>query len=103
MKALKEAAIKATKDAAESATHSFRTHALAHSWDADVVAHTHVAYEQGKFAVKTHPDYEDRAHVHEYGDETTPPTAAIRKFFNRSENTHAPFMAALNRHAKGTK
>ena len=98
---LKEVVLKASKDAAQAATHSFRAHALAHGWDKDVVAHTHVAYEDGKFGVKIHSDYEDRAHVHEYGDENTPPTAAIRKFFNRSENTQEPFMAAVNKYAKG--
>ena len=100
---LKEAALKAIKDASQAATHSFRAHALAHGWDKDVVAHTHVAYEDGKFGVKIHSAYETRAHIHEYGDEHTPPTAAIRKFFNREENTQKPFMDAFNKYAKGKK
>lgn len=100
MKALKEAAIKAAHSTAESATHAFKQHALQHGWDRDVVANTHIAYEDGKFGVKVHPDYQDRAHIHEYGDEQTPPTAAIRKFFNRSENTSIPFMAELQKQVK---
>jgi hypothetical protein len=100
---LKEAAIKAIEDATKVATHSFRKHALQHGWDSDVVAHTHVKYENGKFGVHTHPDYQDRAFVHEYGTENVPPTAAIRKFFNRSENTEMPLREALNHHAGGKK
>jgi predicted transcriptional regulator len=98
VKSLERIANRAAQTSTVEYTHALRAHLAAHNWDSDVVAHTHVAQEDGSFKVVTHPDYADRAFVHEYGSETTRPTAAIRRF---SEGMGETYMHHFNAHFKG--
>jgi hypothetical protein len=71
---------KAAQDAALHMTADLRSSAEDHGWDSDVVKNMHVSYTDGKFSLNIHPDYQSRAFVHEYGNETVRPTAVLRKY-----------------------
>jgi hypothetical protein len=73
---------KASKDTATSMTMELRKNALNAGWEKDVVDNMKVKYGKSGFKVRIHPDYQYRAHVHEYGTETKKPTAVIRKYNN---------------------
>lgn len=95
MKKLLAASQRAQQDTARYMTRQLRNSALNAGWDADVVQNLHVVNEDGKFQTKVHPDYADRAFVHEFGNETTRPTAAIRKFGNDGDAYDKAFMVSL--------
>lgn len=80
MKQLTKALHSAASDAALHMTEDVRSSALEHGWDADVVRNMHVKYNDGNFSLQIHPDYRDRAFVHEYGNEHLRPTAVLRKY-----------------------
>lgn len=93
-----EEALSAT---AEDMTKEIRGNALMHGWDSDVVDNMHVEYsEESGFKVKVHPDYHDRAFMHEYGRPGVSPTAVIRKFSNReATESDKAFIHHLNKRA----
>lgn len=103
MKKLLEATQKAKQDTAQYMTAQLRQHAIQNGWDADVANTLQVAHENGKFVAKVHPDYADRAFVHEYGTETVRPTATIRKFMNDPHVINNAFMVTLDRRWKEMK
>jgi glucose/arabinose dehydrogenase len=103
VKKLLEATQKAKQDTARYMTAQLRKQAVHSGWDPEVASTLHVAHEGGKFTAKVHPDYADRAFVHEYGDENVKPTAAIRKFMNDPKHTNDAFMVTLNNRWKETK
>ena len=100
MKKFLDAAHAAAGDTARFMTGQLRHHALNHGWDADVVANTHVVFEDNKFSTHIHPDYVDRAFVHEFGNESNRPTAVIRKFLNNDATSKQAFMISMNNHWK---
>ena len=103
MKKLLEATQKAKQDTARYMTAQLRKQAVHSGWDPEVASTLHVAHEGGKFTAKVHPDYADRAFVHEYGNESVKPTAAIRKFMNDPKHLNDAFMVTLNNRWKETK
>jgi hypothetical protein len=101
--AIRKASHKAANDTASFMTHQLRQSALQHGWDRDVVENTNVEYASGKFTVKVHPDYSARAFVHEYGDETTRPTAVLRKYMNDTSVARSTLGSQMNEHYKAAK
>lgn len=102
MKKLKAAVNRATEDAAVYMTAELRNNALEHGWHPEVVSSMSVVHNSGSYHVQIHPDYQDRAFVHEFGDENTPPTAAIRKY-SSSNGQQKAFMTLFNKHYRGKK
>ena len=103
MKRLLEATQKAKQDTARVLTSQLRQHALNSGWHPEVVDHIAVTNKGGKFTADIHPDYAARAFTHEYGNETTRPTATIRKFLNNPRNINTAAMAVINHHLKASK
>lgn len=60
-----------------------RTEARASGWPDNVVRGLHVTYDDGKFAIRSHPNHKAEVLNLEYGTPDTQPTAAIRRFSNR--------------------
>lgn len=67
---------------AKELTSELRERASANGWDKEVVDNMHVEYTDKKMKVNIHPDYAERAFKHEFGTETTRPSAVIRKLGN---------------------
>ena len=93
---------KAAHDTAQFVEGQIREKALAHGWDKKVVENTHVRFQDNKFNVYVHDKYVGAALTHEYGDETSRPTAVIRKYDNNPTGAGANFIQNLGKHM-GTK
>jgi hypothetical protein len=98
---VKQAIQKSTGDVASSLTDKLRQSALAHGWSKDVVANMHVVHANDEFNVQVHPDYKDRAFVHEYGSESSRPTAVIRKFNNQKGVIHGELLKHITKNYRG--
>jgi hypothetical protein len=103
VKKLKEASQKALATTALYMTDRLREHAINNGWHPDVANTLKVEHRDGKFQASVHPDYGDRAFVHEYGNEHLPATAVIRNFLGDSKNYDTAFMISLNHHWKESK
>jgi len=90
------AAHKAAHASAAFMTNELRRSALEHGWHPDVVHNMNVRYTGSDFVVDIHPDYQDRAFVHEFGNEHTRPTAVIRKYNNDGFNYERVMHMHLN-------
>ena len=73
---------RAVKSAARELTHGLRKHALKNGWPEEVIRGIGIHHNGKEFKLHTSPAVEDLIWKHEYGDETSTPTAIIRKFFN---------------------
>lgn len=100
MKKLANTLHKAKQDTARFMTQQLQQHVLQHGWDADVAANLHVVHKDGRLVTEVHPNYADRAFVHEYGNETQRPTAAIRKYANNSITAEKAFGMLFEHHWK---
>lgn len=100
MKKLANTIHKAKQDTARFMTQQLQQHVLQHGWDADVAAHLQVTHKDGKLTTEVHPDYADRAFVHEFGNESTRPTAAIRKYANTPAVAERAFGMLFQHHWK---
>lgn len=81
--------------------HELKTSAIQHGWHPSVAAGLHVDYEGGEFKVSVDEDKHTQAHIHEYGDENTRPTAVIRKHGNDQRMGQKAFIASLERQLEG--
>jgi hypothetical protein len=94
---------KAAHDTAQFVEGQIRQSALAHGWDKKVVENTHVRFQNNKFNVYVHDKYVGDALTHEYGNETSRPTAVIRKYNNNPAGAGANFVQNLGKHMEGKK
>ena len=91
---------KAFHDTAKDMTADLRKDALSHGWHKDVVNNMHVEYsDEAGFTVKVHPDFHDRAFLHEFGSPGNQPTAVIRKYSNRDNVSNDVIIKHLEKHA----
>lgn len=92
---------KAFHDTANDMTEELRSDALNNGWHKDVVNNMSVKYsDDSGFVVDIHPDYSERAFIHEFGSPGRNPTAVIRKFKNRDTKSEASFFNYLDRYSK---
>ena len=75
-----------------------RSEARASNWPDDVVRHMRVSYTDGEFHVHSHNDHKGQVLNLEYGTPDTLPTAAIRRFSNRTKEAEQFFMGRLGKH-----
>ena len=61
-----------------------RAETRASGWPEHIVRGMHVSYSDGAFSVHSHPDHRDEILNLEYGTPNTQPTAAIRRYENRT-------------------
>lgn len=96
-KEFKRAIQKASIDASRYMSVGLRREARASGWPRHIVNSLRMNYSRNGFDVSVHNDYHDSAMDYEYGNTEMRPTAAIRRFVNRSQESEAFF---LNRAAK---
>lgn len=101
MKLLKEALEKAAHDTAAYVTADLRHTAREHGWDEDVVSTMHVSHGEDGYKVNVPDHLKDKAFVHEFGDEKTAPTAAIRKYSNNHAVAAQVMLKNLEKHLGG--
>lgn len=85
IKAFKDALNRASSDASHFLTAHLRSEAHASGWPSDVTRRMSVSHNNGSFDVNVHEKHLNRALDLEYGTPDTQPTAAIRRFSNRTQ------------------
>lgn len=75
-----------------------RTEARKSGWSEDVVRSMHVTYDKEGFNTHVGEDHFERARDLEYGTPNTQPTAAVRRFNNRTAEAQHFFINRLYKH-----
>lgn len=101
MKSIHDALHQAANHSALYMEHELRTNAIRQGWHPSVAHGLHVGYVDGEFKVSVDADKHAAAHLHEYGDETTRPTAVIRKHGNNTSMAEKAFIRSLEKQLKG--
>lgn len=83
---------KAAYDTAAFMTADLRERALSSGWHPDVVNNMHVEFGDEGFKVNIHEDHQEKAWIHEYGSESSRPTALLRKYANDHSDAKSMFM-----------
>jgi hypothetical protein len=81
-------------------TADLRQRALSSGWHPDVVENMHVQFGDEGFKVNIHEDHAEKAWIHEYGNETSRPTALLRKYANDDSDAKNMFMSNVIHHGK---
>ena len=80
-----------------------RSETRASGWPERVVRGMHVTYDDGKFAVRSHPTHKAEVLNLEYGTPDTQPTAAIRRFNNRQYESEKFLVKRTMHHMRGNR
>lgn len=100
MKHYAEAVSSATHDLARLMTVQVRQRALAEGWEPEVARDIALTFDGSKFDYHLGESHKDRAFVHEFGDERTPPKATIRRHINGARNNEENFRQLVNANLK---
>lgn len=101
LEALQAAIHQASRDTGRFLSSQVRNHARKEGWPRHLANSLHVAYEDGGFAVKTHPSLEKETWEQEYGTQDRPPSAVIRKFSNRTSGAEKYLAARISERTGG--
>lgn len=86
---------KASKETTRLLSAHLRTEARKSGWPQSVVRNLSVNHDNDGFSVHVHEDHHSTAQNLEYGTPDTQPTAAIRRFSNRTRNAEGYFVHQL--------
>ena len=75
-----------------------RSEARASDWPEDIVRHMRVSYGDEGFNIHVHDAHKKEALNLEYGTPNTLPTAAMRRFSNRTQEAEKFFIGRLGAH-----
>ena len=84
---VKESLHKASIETTRLMSAQVRSEARASGWPPHIVRTLHVSHKDGAFAVHSHEDHHSEALNLEYGTPSTQPTAAVRRFANRTSES----------------
>jgi hypothetical protein len=98
IEAFHSALSKASKDASRFMTAQLRNETRANDWPEHVTNSTNVKYGKNGFEAHVHDAHLDEAKNHEYGVPGKAPTAAIRRFSNRTEEAQKFLVGRLSKH-----
>ena len=98
---VKDSLSKATQDTTRFMSAHLRIEARKSGWPADVVRHLSVRHQDGNFTVHSHGDHRSTVMDLEYGTPSQRPTAAIRRFGNRTTDAETFLVRRTMKHLKG--
>ena len=101
MKHVLNAFPQAAAETARSMTYELRQSALDHGWHPEIVNNLFVVHTGHEFKVHIPKQHSKSVHDLEYGTESTPPTAVLRKFNNRPHSMESTFLKSLSRITEG--
>jgi hypothetical protein len=87
----------AAKSAAQILTKDLRQYLISLGWPPQAASAVSLHYKLSSFEVEISGQYADDARLFEYGSQAMRPTAAIRKYFNRSERLQEVYFAAIEK------
>ena len=99
---VEQALHKASVDTSRLMSAHLRSETQASGWPHEVTRHLHVSYNGDSFNVHAHKTHADEVHKLEYGTPDTQPTAAIRRFANRTSEANKFLLARFNQHMGGS-
>jgi len=79
-----------------------RAETRASGWPEHIVRGMHVSYDDGAFSVRSHPDHRAEVLNLEYGTPGTQPTAAIRRYSNRTAEAEKFLLGRTAQHLKAS-
>lgn len=97
IKAFKDALNSASNDAAHYMTAQLRSEAKASGWPSDVTTSMRIKHTNGSFDVQIPEKYHSRVFDLEYGTPDRQPTAAIRRFANRTDESEHFLLGRMSR------
>ena len=95
---VKESLHKASIETTRMMSAQLRSEARASGWPSHIVRTLHVAHSDGAFTVHSHDDHRAEALNLEYGTPGTQPTAAIRRFANRTSESEKFLLGRTMKH-----
>ena len=101
MKHVLKAFPQAAAQTARSMTYTLRQSAIDHGWDPKIANKLFVVHTGSEFKVHVPARYKAKVYDLEYGTQSTPPSAVIRKFNNRPEHMEKAFLNHLSKLTKG--
>ncbi len=78
-----------------------RSEARASGWPEKIVRNLHVRYSDGAFTIHGNPDHKTEILNLEYGTPSNQPTAAMRRFNNRQQESEKFMLARTMQHMDG--
>lgn len=93
-----EALTKASHETTRLLSAHLRTEARKSGWSDDVVRSMHVTYDKDGFASHVGEKHYEKAQNLEYGTPSTQPTAAVRRFNNRTAEAQDFLIKRLYKH-----
>ena len=100
---VKESLHKATIETTRFMSAQLRAEARASGWPSDIVKNLHVTHSEGTFSVHTSKSHRAEAMNLEYGTPSTQPTAAIRRYSNRTGDAEKFLLRRTMHHLGGSK
>lgn len=101
MKHLIAALHAAAEATSKDITSDLHEHLRSSGWSETAIKSTKMTYENGEFTAKFSGKGKDAAFVHEFGDQNTPPTAAIRKYGKSTPKVTEAFLGHAAKSFKG--
>ena len=98
---VKDSLAKATQDTTRFMSAHLRIEARKSGWPDDVVSHLFVRHEDGEFTVHSHESHRNQVLDLEYGTPSQRPTAAIRRFGNRTAASERFLLSRTSKYLKG--
>jgi len=98
---VKDSLAKATVDTTRFMSAHLRIEARKSGWPDDVVRHLSVHHNDGEFTVHSHDDHRNTVMDLEYGTPSQRPTAAIRRFNNRTAASEKFLLSRTSKYLKG--
>jgi hypothetical protein len=103
VKLVLDAIIKAQEDMAKTMSDELRAAAIKDGWEPKVAKEISIKYHQGAFKYDLGDKHADSAFMHEFGSETAPPKATIRKYMNNVKGPASAAIRTINSSLKGSK
>jgi len=89
---------KASHETSRVMSHHLKAEAHASGWPSHVVNKMHVKYGDEGFQAHVHDAHKDIAHDYEYGTPDSQPTAAVRRFANRTQEAEKFLLGRIHHH-----
>jgi hypothetical protein len=100
---VKDSLNKATLETTRMMSAQLRAEARASGWPSHIVRNLYVSHTDGGFSVHAHKDHRSEVLNLEYGTPSTQPTAAIRRYENRTADAEKFFLGRTMKHIRSSR
>ncbi|CAB4166924.1 hypothetical protein UFOVP964_23 [uncultured Caudovirales phage] len=90
---------KASHETSRFMSSQLRNEAHASGWPSHIVSNMHVKYGEAGFEAHVHDSHKAEAKNLEYGTPSTQPSAAVRRYSNRTQEAEKFLLGRISHHA----